>query len=74
MNREIDEILESVELIPPPGFTRAVLQRIAELPRPQPVRKGPAWLPWVAVACGIAFGIQEFARFILSAWIAVSAQ
>jgi|HubBroStandDraft_6_1064221.scaffolds.fasta_scaffold397067_2 hypothetical protein len=73
MNRKLDEILESGALEPSPGFTLAVMERIAELPRPQPVRDGPAWWPWVAVMSGIVFGIDELTSFIFSVWIAVTA-
>ena len=73
MNSKLDEILESGALAPPRGFTLRVMQRIANLPEPQRVRNGPAWVPWVAAFCAIAFGVEGLASFIFSAWIAATA-
>jgi hypothetical protein len=73
MNSRLDELLESAGFEPPEGFVHRVIDRLNDMPPIRKVRGIPGWLPWVAVICGAALGLDELASFMLSAWIAVAA-
>jgi hypothetical protein len=73
MNSRLEDLLESAALEPPEGFAARVMAGVKRLPPTPKARNAPRWMPWIAVACGFALGIDELISFILSAWITVTA-